>query len=276
MSNQLTDKVLQAYAATPDPRLRELLTSLIKHLHTLAAETGLTTAEWMAGLEFLTAVGQTCDDERQEFILLSDVLGLSSLVETINGPPGATESTVLGPFYLPGAPRRALGEPIGRPQDGEPTLIRGRVTNTDGEPIAGATLDVWQCASNGLYDVQDPHQPEFNLRGVFTAGADGGYSFRAVRPVSYPVPVDGPVGEVFRISGRHHWRAAHVHAIVRAPGYQPVTTHIFDAENEYNDSDAVFGVRSSLIQDFRAAGPADPPDVKYLADVDFTLAPALR
>jgi protocatechuate 3,4-dioxygenase beta subunit len=275
MSNQLTDDVLRAYGDTPDPRLRELLTALVRHLHAFAAETGLTTAEWMAGLRFLTAVGQKCDDERQEFILLSDVLGLSSLVEALNGPEGATESTVLGPFYLPGAPHRELGEAIGRPQDGEPTLIRGRVTDTEGRALAGATLDVWQCASNGLYDIQDPEQPEFNLRGVFTAGADGRYWFRTVRPVSYPVPIDGPVGDVFRLSGRHHWRAAHVHVIVRAPGYEAVTTHIFDSANEYNDSDAVFGVRNSLIHEFRAAGAADPEDVTWVVDVDFALARAI-
>lgn len=275
MSNDLTEDVMRAYGETPDPRARELLTSLIKHLHAFAAETGLTTAEWMAGLEFLTAVGEKCDDERQEFILLSDVLGLSSLVEGLNEPDGATEPTVLGPFYLPGAPYKELGESIGRPQDGEPTLIRGRVTSTNGEPLSGATLDVWQCANNGLYDIQDPEQPEFNLRGVFTTRADGRYWFRTVRPVSYPVPVDGPVGTIFRLANRHNWRAAHVHAIVRAPGYKPVTTHIFDAENQYNDSDAVFGVRGSLIREFRAAGPADPADVAYVVDVDFALAEAV-
>jgi catechol 1,2-dioxygenase len=274
-AQELTEEVLRAYGDTPDPRARELLTALIRHLHAFAAETGLTTAEWMAGFEFLTAVGQKCDDERQEFVLLSDVLGLSSLVETLNGPEGATDSTELGPFYLPGAPHKELGESIGRPQDGEPTLIRGRVTDTEGKPIPGATLDVWQCASNGLYDIQDPDQPPFNLRGVFTTSADGGYSFLTVRPVSYPVPIDGPVGTIFRISGRHCWRAAHVHAIVRAPGYQAVTTHIFDSANEYNDSDAVFGVRGSLIREFRAAGPADPAGVAYVVDVDFALAPAV-
>ena len=270
--SQLTDDVLRAYGETPDPRARELLTSLISHLHAFAAETRLTTAEWMAGLQFLTAVGQKCDDERQEFILLSDVLGLSSLVESTNAPDGATEPTVLGPFYLPGAPHKEPGESIGRLQDGEPTLIRGRVTDTDGRPISGATLDIWQCASNGRYDIQDPDQPPFNLRGVFGTGADGRYLLRAVRPVGYPVPVDGPVGDVFRLSGRHHWRAAHVHAIVSAPGHQPVTTHIFDAANEYLDTDAVFGVRDSLIQEFMAASPADPPDVAYVVDVDFALA----
>ncbi len=275
MSNKLTKDVLTAYAQTPDPRARELLTALIKHLHSFATETGLTTAEWMAGLEFLTAVGQKCDDERQELVLLSDVLGLSALVESLNEPPGATESTVLGPFYLPGAPDRRLGEQLGRKQDGEPTLIRGRVTDTEGKPLGGATLDVWQCASNGLYDTQDPEQPLFNLRGVFTTGADGRYSFRTVRPVSYPVPIDGPVGTIFRLTGRHHWRAAHVHVILRAPGHQAVTTHIFDAANEYNDSDAVFGVRGSLVREFRAPAPGDPTDVAYVVDADFTLAPAI-
>jgi protocatechuate 3,4-dioxygenase beta subunit len=271
-AEKLTNEVLQAYAGTPDPRLRALLAALIRHLHAFATETALTPREWMAGIEFLTSVGQKCDPRRQEFILLSDVLGLSSLVETINAADGATEPTVLGPFYRPGAPRRELGEQIGRAEDGEPTLIRGRVTDADGQPISGATLDVWQGNSNGLYDIQDPGQPDFNLRGVFSTGADGGYWFRTIRPVSYPVPVDGPVGAVFRASGRHNWRAAHVHAIVSAPGFKPVTTHIFDSANEYLDSDAVFGVRDSLIQEFRPAGPGDPHDVTYVVDVDFALA----
>ncbi len=272
-AEKLTDEVLAAYAGTPDPRLRELFAALIRHLHAFAVETALTPREWMAGIEFLTAVGQKCDPQRQEFILLSDVLGLSSLVETINAAEGATEPTVLGPFYLPGAPRRELGEQIGRAEDGDPTLIRGRVTDASGQAIGGATLDVWQGNSNGLYDIQDPGQPEFNLRGVFTTGEDGAYSFRTIRPVSYPVPVDGPVGAIFRASGRHNWRAAHVHAIVSAPGYWPVTTHIFDSANEYLDSDAVFGVRDSLIQEFRPAGPGDPDDVTYVVDADFALAP---
>src|SRR5580698_8188397 len=179
-----TADVLRAYAGTPDPRLRELLTALIRHVHAFATETGLTTAEWMAGLEFLTAVGQKCDPQRQEFILLSDVLGLSSLVESMNAADGATEPTVLGPFYRAGAPRKEPGEQIGRPEDGDPVLIRGRVTTTGGDPVPGATLDVWQDAASGLYDIQDPGQPEFNLRGVFTTGPDGGYSLRTVRPVS--------------------------------------------------------------------------------------------
>jgi protocatechuate 3,4-dioxygenase beta subunit len=272
--NKLTDEVLRAYAATPDPRLRELLAALIRHLHAFAAETRLTHREWMAGLEFLTAVGQVCDDQRQEFVLLSDVLGLSAQVDNANAAAGATEPTVLGPFYRPGAPHRRAGEHIGRPQDGDATLVRGRVTDTGGQPIGGATLDVWQCSANGRYDTQDPEQPPFNLRGVFTTAADGGYEFRTVRPVSYPVPVDGPVGSLLRASGRPNWRASHVHAIVAAAGYEPVTTHIFDADNENVRSDAVFGVRDSLIRTFRPADPADPADVAFVVDADFALAPA--
>jgi protocatechuate 3,4-dioxygenase beta subunit len=270
---ELTDEVLRAYAAAPDSRLRELLAALVRHLHAFAAETRLTHREWMAGLEFLTAVGQTCDDQRQEFVLLSDVLGLSAQVDNANAAAGATEPTVLGPFYRTGAPHLAAGEHIGRPQDGDATLIRGRVTDTSGQPIPGATLDVWQCSANGLYDTQDPGQPPFNLRGVFTTAADGGYELRTVRPVSYPIPVDGPVGDLLRASGRPNWRASHVHAIVAAAGYEPVTTHIFDAENEYLRSDAVFGVRDSLIRAFRPAGPGDPADVAFVVHADFALAP---
>jgi len=274
-ATELTEEVLRAYAGTPDPRLRELVTALIRHLHAFAAETGLTHEEWLAGLDFLTAVGHTCDDQRQEFVLLSDVLGLSAQVDHVNAAAGATEPTVLGPFYRPGAPRREAGAHIGRPGDGAATLIRGRVTGTSAEPIAGASLDVWQCAANGLYDTQDPEQPAFNLRGIFSTGADGGYEFRTVRPVSYPIPVDGPVGALLRAAGRHNWRASHVHAIVSAPGYQAVTTHIFDAANEYLRSDAVFGVRDSLVQEFRPASPGDPADVSFVVDADFVLAPAM-
>ena len=268
---QLTDRVLDAYGGTPDPRLREILAALISHLHAFAAETGLTSQEWLAGLEFLTATGQKCDGERQEFILLSDVLGLSSLVDLVNAADGATESTVLGPFYVPGAPQRVMGEQIGRPEDGEPVLVRGRLTDSEGKPLADATLDIWQASANGLYDTQDPGQPPFNLRGVFVTGPDGWYEFRTARPASYPVPTDGPVGDLLRGSGRHSWRAAHIHAIVSASGRRPVTTHIFDAENPYLDSDTVFGVKDSLIKPFRPAGPGDPPDVRRVVDMDFTL-----
>ena len=269
---ELTDDVLKSFGSTADPRLRELITALVRHLHAFAAETRLTPGEWMAGLQFLTATGQKCDARRQEFVLLSDVLGLSSLVDVINAAPDATESTVLGPFYVTGAPARAMGEHIGRPEDGSPTLVRGRVTDVAGRPLDGATVDVWQSNDSGLYDTQDPDQPPFNLRGVFVTGPDGRFEFRTARPASYPIPTDGPVGGLLRATGRSHWRAAHIHAIVSAPGRRPVTTHIFDADNPYLDSDAVFGVRDSLVRPFRPAGPGDPADVSYVVDMDFALA----
>ena len=269
-----TAAVVDSFADTPDPRLREILQRLVPHLHDFVREVRPSTAEWEAAIRFLTATGQKCDARRQEFILLSDVLGLSSLVDLVHASPGATESTVLGPFYVPGAPARAPGEQIGRPQDGEPALVRGRVLSPAGTALPGATLDVWQAAASGLYDTQDPGQPPFNLRGVFTAGDDGGYQFRTVRPASYPVPADGPVGDLLRAAGRHQWRAAHIHAIVSAPGFRPVTTHIFDAQNPYLDSDTVFGVKDSLVRDFRPASPQDPPDVRFVAEMDFVLAPA--
>ncbi len=272
--NLLTRQVLDAYAATPDPRLRELLEALTRHLHAFAVETKLTPQEWRAGIDCLTATGHKCDSERQEFVLLSDVLGLSSLVEEINAAPGATESTVLGPFYVPDAPIRANGEQIGRPQDGSPTLVCGVVTDQAGTPIPGATVDVWQSSGNGLYDTQDPDQPRFNLRGIFVTDASGHYEFRTVRPASYPIPTDGPVGSLIHATHRNHWRAAHIHAIVSAPGYRQVTTHVFDSQNPYLHSDAVFGVKDSLVKDFNPAGPADPPDVSYVTEMNFVLAPA--
>jgi protocatechuate 3,4-dioxygenase beta subunit len=269
---ELTEQVLAAYGGAPDPRLRELIAALIRHVHGFVTETGLTPEEWLAAVEFLTATGQKCDDRRQEFVLLSDVLGVSSLVDIVNAAGGATESTVLGPFYVSGAPAREMGDQIGRPEDGSPTFVHGRVTDLAGRPLDRARLDVWQTAGNGLYDTQDPSQPGFNLRGVFVTGPDGSYQFRTVRPVSYPIPTDGPVGGLLRGAGRHNWRAAHIHAIVSAPGRRSVTTHIFDADNPYLDSDAVFGVKDSLVRPFRPAGPGDPADVDYVVEMDFRLA----
>jgi hydroxyquinol 1,2-dioxygenase len=271
--DELTGRVLEAYAEAPDPRVREVITALISHAHRFVVETKLTPQEWLAAVEFLTATGQKCDEDRQEFVLLSDVLGISSLVDVVNAAPGVTESTVLGPFYRSGAPVRAMGEHIGRPEDGSSTLVRGRVTGAEGQPLCDASIDVWQADDKGAYDIEDPGQPPFNLRGVFVTGPDGQYEFRTARPASYPIPTDGPVGELLRRTGRNHMRAAHIHAIVSAPGHRSVTTHIFIPGNPYLDSDAVFGVRESLIRPFRPAGPGDPADVEYVVDMDFSLAP---
>lgn len=269
--DELSAQVLDRLAGTPDPRLRAVLSALVRHLHAFATEVRLTEEEWLAGLRFLTATGQMCDAQRQEFILLSDTLGLSSLVEMIShgGGDGATESTILGPFYVPDAPSRAYGESIVDDESaGEPLRVSGVVRSAGGGPVAGAVVDVWQTASNGLYDVQDPAQPPYNMRGRFRTDGDGRYAFMTSRPVSYSIPDDGPVGKLLRDTGRHPWRAAHIHAIVSAEGHHPVTTHIFDAEDEYLETDTVFGVKRSLIRSF-----GREPDGTLVLRYDFTLRP---
>jgi catechol 1,2-dioxygenase len=246
------EAVAASFAEAADPRLREVMTSLVRHLHAFVKDVELTEEEWAAGIDFLTRTGQACDDVRQEFILLSDVLGVSMLVETINHRAGGTgtESTVLGPFHMVDSPPRELGDDIALDGKGTPCLVQGRVTGPDGEPIPGASVDAWQANDDGFYDVQQPGiQPEYNLRGLFTADAEGRYHFRSVVPRHYPVPYDGPVGEMLKATGRHAYRPAHLHFIVSAPGYLPVTTHVFIAGSPYLDSDAVFGVKESLIRE---------------------------
>src|SRR5271163_3510989 len=236
---ELTEVVLKRYADTPDPRLRGILQSLIKHLHAFAREVRLTEQEWMAGIQFLTRTGQISDDKRQEMILLSDNLGLSSLVNHIsaNVPEGATETTVLGPFYVPNSPARGWGESVLLRDGDEPALIiHGLVRDKAGKAIPDAKIEVWQTDSNGMYDIQDANQPEDNLRGFYTANDEGEFLIRTIRPTSYPIPTDGPVGVLLRATERHPYRPAHVHAIVAAPGYQKLTTHLFDAEDTYLDS----------------------------------------
>ena len=249
----VTEEAVGSLGAATDPRLRELLTGLIRHLHDFARETRLTQAEWERAIGFLTATGQTCTDTRQEFILLSDVLGLSMLVETLNADrgPGATESTVLGPFHMTESPVRELGADIDLVGSGEPCVVSGRVLSQDGTPLPGAVLDVWQADTDGFYDVQQPDlQPPGNGRGLFTADAAGRFWFRTCVPSPYPIPTDGPVGDLLRATGRHPYRPAHIHFIATAEGHAPVTTHIFVAGSDYLDSDAVFAVKSSLVEDF--------------------------
>jgi len=246
------DVVVASFAPTPDPRLRTVLSSLVRHLHDFVKDVELTEAEWAEAIDYLTATGQQCDGVRQEFVLLSDVLGVSMLVETINHRAGgATESTVLGPFHMVDSPPRALGDGISLDGKGEPCLVTGRVVGPDGEVVPGASVDVWQANDDGFYDVQQPEKiPQANLRGLFTAAADGTFWFRTVVPRYYPIPEDGPVGELLRATGRHPYRPAHIHFIVQAQGYEPVTTHLFVADSPYLDSDAVFGVKPTLIRDF--------------------------
>jgi catechol 1,2-dioxygenase len=244
--------VAASFANTPDPRLRQVLTSLVGHLHAFVKEVELTEAEWGVAVDFLTRTGQMCSDVRQEFILLSDVLGVSMLVETVNHRTGgtSTESTVLGPFHMVESPKRELGEDIALDGKGTACLVSGRVTGPDGEPLAGASVDVWQTNEDGFYDVQQPGiQPAGNLRGLFTADEEGRFWFRSVVPRFYPIPDDGPVGQLLAATGRHPNRPAHLHFIVAAAGYRPVTTHVFVADSPYLDSDAVFGVKDSLVRD---------------------------
>jgi len=259
---ELTHVVLTRLQATPDLRLRRIMTALVGYLHGFVTDVRLTQDEWLAAITFLTATGQISSDRRQEFILLSDTLGVSMLVDLLAGPAAegaagfATESTVLGPFYLPGSPRREYGSSIVAEPSGEPAWFTGRVTDVDGRPIAGATLDVWQNADDMRYAVQNPDSPAGNLRGVFRTRADGSFAFLGVRPTDYPIPDDGPVGQLLASTGRHPWRPAHIHVIVSAPGYQSVATHIFDSGSKYLDSDAVFAVKASLVRDFERHEPS--------------------
>ena len=259
--DNLTEIVLEEYGSkTEDPRFRQIITSLIKHVHGFVKDVELTEEEWFKAIMFLTRTGQTCDDKRQEFILLSDVLGVSMLVDSINHPKSGkgTESTVLGPFYVSGAPEYETGASIVKQQYAdELTLVQGKVTDPDGAPIAGAKLDVWQTAANGYYDVQDPAMPENNMRGIFTTDAEGNYIFVTEKPLSYSVPTDGPVGDLLRTSSRHGMRPAHIHFVVSADGFEALTTHVFSAGDEYLDSDAVFATKSSLIGHYSESDDTD-------------------
>ena len=249
----LVEAVTASFDGTPDPRLRQILQVLARHLHAAVRELEPTLAEWEYAIGFLTATGQKCDPTRQEFVLLSDVLGISSLVENINHrkTPGATEATVLGPFHMVESPARDLGASIDLVGKGRPCLVSGRVLSVDGEPVPGASVDVWQADEDGFYDVQRPDvQPAGNGRGLFTADADGRFWFITVVPRYYPIPTDGPIGTMLLAGGRHPYRPAHIHFIAAAAGFLPVTTHIFVAGSPYLDSDAVFAVKRSLVRDF--------------------------
>jgi hydroxyquinol 1,2-dioxygenase len=261
----LTEAVLARLGRCENPRFKEIMGSMIRHLHAVVREVGLTEAEWAEAIKFLTATGHKCDADRQEFILLSDVLGVSMLVDAINHrkPGGATESTVLGPFYVEGAPDLPHGFDIAHGGPGEPTEVSGHVRTPGGKPIAGAVLDVWQTAPNGFYSTQDPNQDRFNLRGRFKSDAEGAFFFRTIKPTSYPVPTDGPVGAILNAMGRHPMRPAHLHFIVSAKGYETLTTHLFVEGDPYLDSDVVFGVKNSLVVPFTPKAGGKVLEAKY-------------
>jgi hydroxyquinol 1,2-dioxygenase len=255
------------------PRLAEVMAALVKHLHAFAKEVDLTQSEWEIGIDFLTRTGQICSEERQEFILLSDTLGFSMLVDAINNrrPTGATENTVFGPFHVDGAPEREIGACISLDGKGETCLYEGRVIDLYGEPIEGARIDVWSDNAEGFYDVQQPDiQPKWNNRGIFTTGKDGTYSFVGIKPVSYPIPDDGPVGQMLNHLGRHPYRPAHMHYLVTAEGYQKVVTHTFVGDDPYLASDTVFGVKETLVAPFERVNNGK---TVWRSPFDFVLTP---
>lgn len=278
----ITEAVIASFAATADPRLKQILTSLVRHLHGFAREVELTHAEWGAAMDFLYKAARKTSRKRHEFILVSDVLGLSSLVDMMGsrGPAGTTERSVLGPFYIPRAPMLSHGGDLIRDNPGDPVLMRGRVHGPDAAPIEGAQIEVWQNAANGLYSNQDPAQHPDNLRCRMITAADGRYEFTTIRPVPYTVPTDGPVGTLLAATGRHPWRTAHVHFRVTAKGYNELVTELYPADDPYIDADAVFGVRASLAVPFRRNDSAEDARRHNLAvpfwtvDYDFGLSPA--
>jgi hydroxyquinol 1,2-dioxygenase len=280
----ITEAVVEQLANTPDPRLKQIMTSLVRHLHEFAREVNLTEDEWFQGIEFLTRTGHMCSDKRQEFILLSDTLGLSQLVVAQNHrrAPEATEQTILGPFHIEGAKTQPDGADIAAGVPGDPLFVTAQVTGVDGQLIAGATVDVWHADADGHYDLQDPNwSPDvMKLRAVFTTDGNGRFRFRSIMPCAYPVPTDGPVGEMLRATNRNAMRPAHIHFRVRAPGYDTLITHVFVAGDEWLESDAVFGVRNSCVANFirHDAGAAMPDGSTasgpfYTLDYTFRLQP---
>jgi len=257
----ITDVALDQMSATPNPRLREIMELLVRHLHAFAREADLTPEEWLAGIKFLTAVGQTCTPYRQEFILLSDTLGLSSLINSLHDRRSVevgTKTSLLGPFYRQGAPRKNLGESIASPGDGAEICIYGRVTDVAGKPIPEASIEIWQSDDHGFYDLQKHDASEMDLRGCFHADRDGRYWLRTVRPLGYLIPLDGPVGDLIRAQRRHGFRPAHIHFLVGAPAHRELVTALYLRNDEHIQSDTVFGVTDSLITETKT-GDAESP-----------------
>jgi catechol 1,2-dioxygenase/hydroxyquinol 1,2-dioxygenase len=281
--NALTDEVIASFQATPDSHLRSVIVSLVHHLHEFIRDVRPSLEEWNYAIEYLTAVGHACTDVRQEFVLLSDVLGASMLVETINDQTthGATESTVLGPFHMTESPLRELGDSIDLMGGERPVVVAGIVRSVDGTALGGATVDVWQCDSDGFYDVQQPErQPEGNGRGLFTTDAEGAFWFRTVMPSHYPIPTDGPVGRLLAASRRHPYRPAHIHFIASAAGHRSLTTHLFMPDSPYLESDAVFAVKPSLVAEVGVVDDEQShefgvPPGSALINADLLLAPEL-
>jgi hydroxyquinol 1,2-dioxygenase len=260
--HNITAAVIERFAGTPDARLKRIMDSLVTHLHDFIRDVEPSFSEWEAAIGFLTRTGQMCDGKRQEFILLSDTLGASMLVDAINHrlPAGATETTVLGPFFVQNAPKFQNGADISGGLEGELLFVEASVAAANGTQLPGAVVDVWQSDEEGFYDVQRTDLSGAALRGQFRADAQGRVYFRTIQPAAYPIPYDGPVGDMLTATNRHPWRPAHVHFMISAPGYETLVTHVFSAGDQYLDSDAVFGVKNSLIREFAHHQPGRLPD----------------
>ena len=273
----ITDVALEQMSGTPDPRLKEIMACLVKHLHAFAREIDLTPEEWINGIKFLTAVGQTCTPYRQEFILLSDTLGLSSLLNALHDRrtlSKGTKTSLLGPFYRQDSPQRQLGESIAANPGNAEICIYGRVANSAGKGIPNASIQIWQTDDEGVYDLQRNDPSLMDLRGWFHTDADGNYHLRTVRPLGYMIPMDGPVGDMIRAQRRHGYRPAHIHFMVGGEGYRELVTALYLRQDEHIDSDTVFGVTDSLVTETAVNDPASPcpnlPSIRF----DFELAAA--
>jgi hydroxyquinol 1,2-dioxygenase len=258
----ITDLAVERWATAGDPRLAELMAALVRHLHEFAREVQLTEAEWMAAMHWLTRTGQVSDDKRAEFILASDVLGLSMLVVQMNHrlDPAATPATVLGPFHIEGSPELGFGEDMSDGVPGAPLFVHGTVRDLDGNPVAGGVLDVWQADTEGAYESQLPDVDEARLRAKYTTREDGSYCVRTIAPKGYTIPMDGPVGELVSRTGISHYRPAHIHFLINVPGHEPLITHLFQEGAEYLDSDVVFGTKPQLVVPFEPREPGATPD----------------
>ena len=277
----ITDLAAARWGTAHDPRLAQIMQALVRHLHDFAREVRLTEPEWMAAIQWLTRTGQISDDKREEFILASDVLGLSMLVVQMNHrtDPRATPATVLGPFHIEGSPELGYGEDMSQGLPGTPLFISGTVTDLDGKPVGGAVLDLWQADNEGLYESQHADVDEARLRAKYTTRADGGYCVRTVAPLGYTIPMDGPVGELIERTAISHFRPAHVHFLLAVPGFEPLITHLFQAGAEYLDSDVVFGTKAELVVRSEQREPGETPDGGTSAEpwlearYDFVLQP---
>jgi hydroxyquinol 1,2-dioxygenase len=272
----VTDAALEQMAGTSNPRLKQILDAAVRHMHAFVREVELTPAEWIQGLQFLTAVGQACTPIRQEFILMSDVLGVSAVVNALHDRKAkelGSQSSLLGPFFREGAPELPLGSQIVEKPTAEEIVVYGRITDTNGAPLAGALIQVWQTSERGLYDLQERNGESMDMRGNFRTAADGTYYFRTVRPKGYSIPMDGPIGDLVKAQGRAGMRPSHIHMLIGAEGHRELVTALYFGDDDYIDSDTVFGVSASLVIDAKD-DPASPVKGLRAVHYDFRLAPA--